>query len=64
LTKAKRSFFFKNLKRLATQFRGIEFFLSRSTDKKSRGRIFSHVRPFNERAVSDLDPWRYMHRPV
>ncbi len=22
----------------------------------TRGRIFSHVRPFNERAVSDLDP--------
>jgi hypothetical protein len=29
-----------------------------------RGRIFSRVRPFYERAVSDLDPSRYMHRPV
>jgi hypothetical protein len=26
------------------------------TDKKSWGRIFSHVWPFYERAVSDLDP--------
>jgi hypothetical protein len=29
-----------------------------------RGRIFSHVRPFYERAVSDLDPKRSMHGPV
>jgi hypothetical protein len=28
----------------------------------SRGRIFSHVRPFYERAVSDLD--RSMHRSL
>jgi hypothetical protein len=28
----------------------------------SRGRIFSHVRPFYERAVSDLD--RPMHRSL
>ncbi len=30
----------------------------------NRGRIFSCERPFYERAVSDLDPQRYMHRPV
>jgi hypothetical protein len=30
----------------------------------TRGRIFSRERPFYERAVSDLDPERYMHRPV
>ncbi len=29
-----------------------------------RGRIFSHVQPFYERAVSDLDPKWSMHRPV
>ncbi len=28
-----------------------------------RGHIFSHVQPFYERAVSDLDPQRSMHRP-
>jgi hypothetical protein len=28
----------------------------------SRGRIYSHVRPFHERAVSDLD--RSMHRSL
>ncbi len=27
-------------------------------------RIFSYMRPFYERAVSDLDPQRSMHRPV
>ncbi len=26
--------------------------------------IFSHLRPFYEPAVSDLDPQRFMHRPV
>jgi hypothetical protein len=30
----------------------------------SVGHIFSNVRPFYERAVSDLDPQRSMHRPV
>ncbi len=30
----------------------------------SRGCIFSHVRPFYEQAVSDLDPKRYMLTPV
>jgi len=30
----------------------------------ARGRIFSCVRPFYERAVSDLDPWRSMNRTV
>ncbi len=29
----------------------------------TRGRIFSHVSPFYERAVSDLDPQRSMLRP-
>ncbi len=29
-----------------------------------RGRIFSHVRPLYERAVSDLDPLRSLHRPA
>jgi hypothetical protein len=32
--------------------------------KNFRGRIFSHVRPFYEQAVSDLDPQRSMHRPA
>ncbi len=32
--------------------------------KISWGCIFSHVRPFYEQAVSDLDPKRLMHRPV
>jgi len=31
---------------------------------ESKGRIFSHVWPFYERAVSNLDPLRSMHRPV
>jgi hypothetical protein len=34
------------------------------TAVETRGRIFSHVRPFYERAVHDLDPQRSMHRPV
>ncbi len=29
-----------------------------------RGHIFSHVRPFCERAVSDLGPQRSLNRPV
>jgi hypothetical protein len=32
--------------------------------KQFRGRIFSCVWPFYERAVSDLDPKRSIHRPV
>jgi hypothetical protein len=32
--------------------------------KLTRGHISSRVRPFYERAVSDLDPYRSMIRPV
>ncbi len=32
--------------------------------QKRRGRIFTHVQPFYECAVSNLDPKRSMHRPV
>ncbi len=35
-----------------------------SSEYGPRGHIFSHVGPFYERAVSNLDPQRYMHRPV
>jgi len=35
-----------------------------SANVLSRGRIFSHVQPFYEQAVSDLYQKRYMHRPV
>jgi hypothetical protein len=37
---------------------------STTLNKIARDCIFSHEQPFYERAVSDLDPWRYMHRPV
>ncbi len=31
---------------------------------ETKGRIFSHERPFYEHAVSDLNPQRYLYRPV
>ncbi len=38
--------------------------VSKSYNLGPRGSIFNRVRPFYERAVSDLDPLRSMHRPV
>ncbi len=46
-------------------FSNSDFVISgKKQNNSSRGHIFSCVRPFCERAVSDLDPQRYIHRPV